>query len=59
MWHSPFKVLPVDGSTVWIRVTSIYGDICLATYDDSNQTFTTVVTSLIIPAFNVARWKAQ
>jgi hypothetical protein len=56
MWESPFKSLPNDLEDVWIRVISVYGELTLAKYSESNQTFTVLETNLIIPAYIVSRW---
>lgn len=58
MWQSPFKQLPSNGQQVWIRVTSIYGELAVATYNSLLQQFTTDTTSVVIPAYQVSRWKA-
>ena len=58
MWKTIFKELPTDGQTVWIRVLDIYGELAQAQYDESNQTFTTTLTGVILPIYQVSRWKA-
>lgn len=49
--------LPVDASTVWIRILNYYGPPFEAVWDLSSQTFTTVTTGLTIPAYYIARWR--
>ncbi len=59
MWQSLFKAVPADGQVVWIRVLSIYGELTLATTSYEPQGFYVVQTGVFIPAYMVARWKAQ
>lgn len=59
MWKSPYKELPSDEQEVWIRSLAVYGDPTLAVYDESNQMFIVTQTGLVIPAWQVARWKSQ
>lgn len=58
MWKSVFKELPTDEQIVWIRVLNIYGELAQAEYDATNQTFTTTLTGVVIPIYQVSRWKA-
>lgn len=57
MWKSIFKELPINEQVVWVRVTSVYGELAQAQYNSSNQTFTIMLTGVIIPAYQVSRWK--
>lgn len=57
MWQSPFVALPANGSTVWIRVVVQYSEPVQAVYDSGTQIFTTVTTSLLVPALQVSKWK--
>ncbi len=59
MWKSVFNQLPNDNEEVWIRVVSVYGEIAKATYDDSTKEFITSMTEIIIPAYQISRWKSQ
>lgn len=59
MWNSIFDTMPANNQIVWIRVTGIYGQLTLAQYNASTQQFTTVTTSINIPAYQVGRWRAQ
>jgi hypothetical protein len=59
MWKSIFDSKPTNNQIVWIRVISIYGQLTLAQYKASTQQFTTVTTSINIPAYQVGRWRAQ
>ena len=57
MWKSLLTETPEDGQTVWVRVINIYGQLAEATYSRDNQTFQISVTKIIIPAYQVSRWK--
>ncbi|MCC6181038.1 MAG: hypothetical protein IT237_04325 [Bacteroidia bacterium] len=57
MWKSVFKELPVNEQIVWVRVTSVYGELAQAQYNSSNQTFTTTLTGVVLPVYQVSRWK--
>lgn len=57
LWKSPFKELPNNGQQVWIRVLNIYGEPVVATYNANNQVFTTTLTEIVIPLYQVSRWK--
>lgn len=59
VWKTLFKELPADQEIVWIRVLNIYGELTLAKADYATQTFTVQLTGLIIPAYQVSRWKSQ
>lgn len=56
-WKNPFLELPADGEVVWVRVLNFYGPPAQAKYTEADQTFTSQVTFLVIPAYYVARWK--
>lgn len=58
MWKSLFKELPVNNQIVWIRVLNQYGELAQAQWSETNQTFTTTLTGIVIPAYQVSRWKA-
>lgn len=57
IWRSIFKELPANGQVVWVRILDTYGDSVQAQFDESNQKFTTLLTGIVIPAYQVARWK--
>jgi len=59
VWKSILNVLPVDGSTVWVRILNYYGPPVLAVFDLTTQQFTTVTTSVLVPVYYVCRWKPQ
>lgn len=59
MWNSIFDTKPANNQVVWIRVIGIYGQLALAQYKKTAQTFTTTVTGIVIPAYQVGRWRAQ
>ena len=59
MWKNPLIVLPSDAQVVWIRVGTNYGDPVLAEFTSSTQEFESEDSGLIVPAYMVARWKAQ
>lgn len=56
-WSSPFDVLPSDAQVVYIRILDYYGEPFLATYNASNQEFTTNETGVVVPVYYVVRWK--
>ena len=56
-WKSLANELPVDGSTVWIRILNYYGPPFAAVWDLATQQFTTVTTGLLVPAYYIARWR--
>lgn len=59
MWTDIQEELPIDGSTVWIRVGTNYGNPVLAEFTLSTQIFVCDDSGLIVPAYMVARWKEQ
>lgn len=59
MWKNPLIILPSNLQVVWIRIGTNYGDPVLAEYDSSLQQFTSNESGLVVPAYMVARWKAQ
>lgn len=59
MWQSIFLSLPADQQIVWIRVLDVYGQLALALYDATSQTFIIQTTGVVIPVYIVSRWKAQ
>lgn len=56
-WQSMAVALPGNGDEVWIRILNYYGPPFLARWDEHSQTFTTSVTSLVIPGYYIARWR--
>ena len=59
MWQSIFLTLPADQQIVWVRVLDVYGQLALALYDSTSQTFIIQTTGVVIPVYIVSRWKAQ
>ena len=59
MWQSVFLTLPPDQTIVWVRVLNIYGQLALAQWDMTLQTFTIQTTGIVVPVYMVARWKLQ
>jgi len=57
MWNNIFVSVPSDVDMVWIRAPFFFGNPVLATYSNSTQLFTTVDTSIVIPAYLIGRWK--
>jgi len=55
-WYSFPTNIPTNGQTVWIRVTDYYSTPFQAVYNSTSQQFTSVVNSIIFPAYIVARW---
>lgn len=58
MWKSIFEELPTNNQLCYIRVLGIYGQLTTARYKSATQTFDTVTTTVKIPVYQVARWKA-
>ena len=58
-WKSVFFELPANNETVWVRVLAIYGEPVLAQYKSNKMEFTTVTTSIVVTAIQVARWRSQ
>ena len=58
-WLSVYKQLPANNEIVWIRITSIYGEIALAEYKAAKQEFIIQIVSIVVPAYQVSRWKPQ
>lgn len=58
MWKTIFKELPLNNQIVWIRVLNVYGELAQAKYNSKKQTFEVVLTGVIIPVYQVSRWKA-
>lgn len=56
-WKTLPLHVPTNGQTVWIRVTFYYSAPFQAVYDSTNQTFTSVINSIVFPAYIVARWE--
>jgi hypothetical protein len=57
VWKSIFDELPADGEQVWARVWNVYGELAIVTYDATNQEFTVDATGVIIPTYQISRWK--
>ena len=49
MWQSIFLTLPADQQIVWVRVLDVYGQLALALYDSTSQTFIIQTTGVVIP----------
>ena len=58
-WKSVLFELPNNNDIVWIRVLNIYGEPVLAEFKTAQKQFTTITTSIVVPAVNVARWRVQ
>jgi len=56
-WKSLPTHLPIDASTVWVRIEYYYGEPFRATWDLSSKTFTDVINGINYPAWTVSRWK--
>lgn len=56
IWQSPFKAVPINGATVWIRPLDYYGDPVQAVWFSGSKQFSTLPTSILIPAWAVIRW---
>lgn len=57
VWKTFPVAIPVDGSTVWIRITYYYSEPFKAVYDVTSQTFVSETNSIVYPAWSVARWR--
>lgn len=57
IYNSPLDVLPLDASTVWIRVYDQYAPAVQAVFTLSTMQFLTITTSVIIPVYFVSRWR--
>jgi hypothetical protein len=55
-WFTFPKNVPIDGQTVWIRITEYYSQPFQAVYNSSSQVFTSVLNDINFPAYIVARW---
>lgn len=58
-WKSVFKELPPNGTVVWIRVVSVYGELALAEFISVKKEFKVLATNVKIPIYVVSRWKYQ
>jgi hypothetical protein len=58
-WKSLPENIPVDGSTVWVRVNYYYSDPFLAVFSLSALTFTSVDNTIIYPVWVISRWRVQ
>lgn len=56
-WKTLPTVLPVDGSTVFVRVKYYYETPFTAVWDLATQTFTSVDNAIVYPAYVIARWR--
>jgi hypothetical protein len=55
-WYKlPFTV-PDNEEIVWIGVKYYYGTPFKAQWDDTNKLFTSEISSIMYPAWAVARW---
>lgn len=59
VWHTQPKTSPTDGLTVWVRPWPWFSASFLAVWDETDQTFTSVTTSLILPWYMISRWAHQ
>lgn len=58
LWKSLPDDLPTDGTTVWARRTYWFSTAFLAEWDLETGTFTDE-NNLVIPWYDIARWRAQ
>ncbi len=56
-WYTIGQSVPVDGSTVWIRIHNAYAEPYTAVYNVGTQTMILTMTAVIIPMYMVAKWK--
>lgn len=58
-WYAPSEQLPSDGQQVYARILDWYGEPVQAAYDATSQEFTTILTNVTVPVYQVARWAAS
>lgn len=58
-WIEIPKELPVDGSTVWVHVAAPFYDPFLAVFDLATLTFTSVICSVVYPAYFIQSFREQ
>jgi hypothetical protein len=56
-WYKLPVSVPDDGSTCWVRIQYYYSQPFKAIYSASDHSFTSLVNSIVYPAWSVARWK--
>jgi len=56
IWKYLPKNIPTDTEEVWVRVRYYYHQPFLATWDETEQSFTSTDNSIIYPAWTIARW---
>ncbi|MES2394985.1 MAG: hypothetical protein V4549_03240 [Bacteroidota bacterium] len=56
-WQTIGQSLPIDGSTVWIRMINYYAEPYTAVYNAGAQSMTLTMTAVTIPLYMIARWK--
>ncbi len=56
-WQTIGQSVPVNGSTVWIRIYNAYAEPYTAVYTSSTQTMTLTMTAVNVPMYMVAKWK--
>lgn len=56
-WYEVAKILPDDGAIVWTRIDRWSGSPFKATFDATSQIFTSLDSSLVVPAYIVSRFK--
>jgi hypothetical protein len=49
--------VPVDGATVWVRLTTYGSKPFGAIYNDSTKEFTHVASGIVYPAWCIASWR--
>ena len=59
MWKILPADIPNDNETVWVRIKYYYNPPFLAVWSEANQDFTSVISSIIYPAWCISRWKSQ
>lgn len=56
-WATIPEFIPFDGQLCWVRVKYYYSDPFLATWDETNQQFISLLGGIIYPAWTIARWR--
>lgn len=56
-WPTLPQFIPFDIQLCWVRVKYYYGKPFLATWDETNQQFISLLGTIIYPAWSIARWR--
>lgn len=59
IWKSIYFEVPSDLSTCWVRPVHDYRQPFAAVWHAATQTFISVTTSTVLPAYMVWKWRAD